>query len=114
MEDSLLVSLIGPGLVIGYIFLGVAVISSIGMPIISAIKNPAGLIKSLIGVVGLVVLFVVAYALSGSEVTTKMSAYGVDAASSKLIGAGLIMFYVALLIAAVLAVLSLVRDIINN
>jgi hypothetical protein len=39
---------------------------------------------------------------------------GGDALGSKLIGAGLITFYVALLIAAVLAVVSLVRDIINN
>lgn len=115
MEGSLLYdTLIGPGLVVVYIFLGLAILSSVGMPIISAIKNPAGLLKSLIGVVGLAVLFVVAYAISGSEVTTKMAAYGIIPSDSKLIGAGLIMFYVALLVAALLAIASLVRDIINN
>ncbi len=114
MEDSILYSLIGPGLVICYIFVGLALISSIGMPIFNAIKNPAGLVRSLIGVVGLVVLFVISYAISDSEVTSKMAAYGIDQSSSKLIGAGLIMFYFALIVAAILAAASLVRDIINN
>ena len=114
MEESLSEALIMPGLWVVTIFIGIAILTSVGMPLINAIKNPAGLVKSLIGVIALVVLFVISYALSGSEVTAKMAAYGIDPSSSKMIGAGMILFYVALLIAALLAIGSLVRDIINN
>jgi hypothetical protein len=114
MEESLSVSLISPGLVACYIFLGLAIVTSIGMPIINAIKNPVGLVKSLIGIVGLVVLFGVAYALSGDEVSVKMAAYGTTASSSKMIGAGMIMFYFILLGAALLAIVSMIKDIISG
>ncbi len=114
MEESLSYSLISPGLIVCYAFMGVAILTSVGMPILNAIKNPAGLVKSLIGVVGLVVLFGVSYALSGSEVSVKYAAYGVDAASSKMIGAGMIMFYIILIGAAILAIVSLIKDIITG
>jgi len=112
MED-LSNTLLGPFLYICYIALGLAVVLSILMPLLHAIKHPAGLVKSLIGVGGLVLLFVVAYSLSGSEVTTKAAALGENAASSKMIGAGMIMFYIILLVASIMAIYSLVRDIIN-
>ncbi len=116
MEESapLIESLISPGLIICYVFFAVAVIASIGMPIIHAIKHPAGLMKALIGVVGLVVLFGVSYALSGSEVSAKAVSMGVDAGSSRMIGAGMITFYIILAASVVLAVYSLVKDIITG
>lgn len=116
MEQStpLVESLVSPGLIIGYIFFGVAVAASIGMPLVSAIKNPAGLVKVLIGVVGLIVLFAVSYGISGSDVSAKAVSYGVDASSSRLIGAGMIMFYIILVSSMVLAIYSLVKDIITG
>jgi hypothetical protein len=47
------------------------------------------------------VLFIVAYTISGDEVSAKATALGVDSGSSKLIGAGLILFYVVFVISAV-------------
>jgi hypothetical protein len=116
MEENtgLLYSLISPGLIVCYICMGLAAVASIGMPMINAIKNPKDLIKALIGVVGLVVLFGLSYSLSGSEVSVKAAAYGTTAASSKMIGAGLILFYIVLLTSAVLAIYSLIKDIITG
>jgi hypothetical protein len=101
-------------LYICYAFIGIAILSSILLPLLNAIKNPQGLVKSLIGVGALVVLFIVSYALSSDQLTLVASSHGVDSASTKMIGAGMIMFYIALIIAMVLAVLSLIRDLINN
>jgi hypothetical protein len=116
MEESepLIKSLVSPGLIVCYVFFGVAVLTSIAMPIINAIKNPAGLLKALIGVVGLVVLFGVSYALSGSEVSMKAAAVGVDASGSRMIGAGMIMFYIILLASVILVIYSLIKDIISG
>ena len=49
------------------------------------------------GLGGLLLLFGVAYGISGSEVTTVAASLGVDAGSSKMIGAGLGMFYIVLI-----------------
>jgi len=94
------------GIYIAYIFLGVALVASVVLPLVNALKHPAGLVKSLVGVGGLVVLFIVAYSLSGSEVSAKAMAMGVDESGSKMIGAGLILFYFVLVAAAVGIVFS--------
>jgi len=94
------------GIYLSYIFLGVALLAAVVLPLVNALKHPAGLVKSLIGVGGLVVLFIVAYSLSGSEVSAKAIAMGVDDSGSKMIGAGLILFYFVLVAAAVGIVFS--------
>jgi len=116
MEEStpLIESLVGPGLVVCYIFFGLALAASIGMPIVQAIKNPQGLIKAVVGIVGLGILFGISYVLSGSEVTARAASLGIDAGSSRMIGAGMILFYIVLLSAAVLAIYSLIKDIISG
>lgn len=86
------------GLYLGYAVLLVAVGAAIIFPLINAIKTPANLLKSLAGVGALVVVFVISYMLSGSEVAVKAAASGIDASSSKLIGAGLITFYIVLVL----------------
>ncbi len=85
------------GLYIGYVTLILGVVVAVVLPTISAIKNPSGLLKSLMGLGGLLLLFGVAYGISGSEVTTVGASLGVDAGSSKMIGAGLGMFYIVLI-----------------
>jgi hypothetical protein len=116
MEEStpLIVSLVSPGLIVCYVFFIIALVASIGMPLIDAIKNPQGLIKAFIGIIGLVVIFGISYALSGSEVTQKSAALGITPASSKLVGAGMIMFYIVLIVSVILAVYSLIKDIISD
>jgi len=71
------------------------------LPLLGAVRSPSSLAKSGLGVGALVVLFIVSYALSGSEVTAKYTALGVGSGSSKMIGAGLIMFYIIFLMAAI-------------
>jgi hypothetical protein len=92
------------GLYLFYALLFIAVAAAIVFPLLYAIKQPAALGKSAIGVGVLVVLFVIAYAMSGSEVNIKAAAAGISESVSKLIGAGLIMFYITL----ALAVLALI------
>jgi uncharacterized membrane protein len=89
------------GMYITYFLFGLALISAIVLPAINIAKSPAGLVKSLFGIGGLAVLFGVAYALSGSEVTAKAAALGVSATSSKMIGAGLTLFYFVLFISII-------------
>jgi hypothetical protein len=54
----------------------------------------------------LVVLFVLAYSLSGSELSSKAIALGVDESGSKMIGAGLILFYFVLLLSIIGVIFS--------
>ncbi|MBL7871652.1 MAG: hypothetical protein JNM78_08585 [Cyclobacteriaceae bacterium] len=94
------------GLYAGYAFLIVAVAAAIVLPLINALKSPSGLLKSLAAAGTLVVVFVIAYVLSGDEVSTRAAASGVNAGASKFIGAGLIMFYIILVVAAIGVVFS--------
>jgi hypothetical protein len=92
------------GLYTFYALLLIAVASAVIFPLVNSIKEPATLIKTGLGVAGIVVLFVISYALSGSEVNVRAAAAGVTESGSKLIGAGLIMFYITL----VLSILALI------
>jgi len=93
--------MIDAGLYITYILFFIAAGAAILFPVLYIIQDPKGVVRSLAGVAALVVIFIVGYALSGNEVTAKYATYGVGAGSSKLIGAGLIMFYLTLLAATV-------------
>ena len=94
------------GLYASYVLFFIALGAAIILPLINAIKNPSGLVKSLIGVGGLVVLFIICYAISGDEVSARAASLGVDAGGSKLIGAGLYMFYAVFFISAIGVVYS--------
>jgi hypothetical protein len=62
--------------------------------------------KSLVGVAALLVLFLASFAMAGSEVSTKYVAKGINESSSKIIGAGLSMFYIVFIVALVGIVFS--------
>jgi len=89
-----------------YLLLFVALVAAVVFPLFHIAQNPKALVKSGIGVAGLAVLFFISYALSGSEVTVKYTTMGVGEAGSKLIGAGLIMFYIILIITIIGMVFS--------
>lgn len=93
--------LIDIGLYLGYITLVVALGGAVLLPLLHMFKNPSGLVKSGITTGVVLVCFGIAYALSGSEVSPVAQSLGVTAQSSKLIGAGLILFYFALVISVV-------------
>jgi len=92
------------GFYLFYALLIIAVALTIIFPIIHMLREPSMLLRSAIGIGIVVVLFVISYALADSEVNLKAAALGVTPTSSKLIGAGLILFYISL----VLSVLALI------
>jgi hypothetical protein len=92
------------GFYLFYALLIIAVALTVVFPIIHVLREPSTILRSAIGVGVIVVLFVISYAMSDSEVNLKAAALGVTPTSSKLIGAGLIMFYITL----VLSVLALI------
>jgi len=92
--------LIDIGLIVCYIAAFVAAGAAIVLPLINALKNPAGLLKSLIFVVVALVVFGIAYAISDSARSVSAISMGVSETGVKLIGAGLITFYIALVVAA--------------
>lgn len=92
-------TLISVGMYFGYFLFFVALAALVVLPAMNALKAPKELAKSAAGIGGLIVLFVIAYVVSGDEVTLKTASYGTTPESSKMIGAGIIMFYFVFLIA---------------
>ena len=86
------------GLYIVYaLFIG-SVGAAIVFAVVNALKSPASSVKSLYGIGALVVVFVISYAISGDFVSADQQAKGIDGGTSKLIGAGLISFYIVLVV----------------
>ncbi len=88
-------------LYLGYTLVIVAAVGAILLPLINALGNPKGLLKSGLGVVAIVVLYFIAYAISGAEVTPEYSKYNVGPELSKAVGGTLIMAYFLLGISVV-------------
>lgn len=89
--------MIDTGLYITYFLFFAAVAAAVGMPLINSVKSPGSFKKSLIGVGGLAILFVLSYLFTGSGVTAEQEAKGITESTSKMIGTGLTMFYLCLL-----------------
>jgi len=78
-----------------YVLFGIAAIAAIVFPLINMVQNPKGAKNALIGVVALVVVFALGYAMaSGEESFTIDGVLLADSATSKLSEAGLIAFYI--------------------
>lgn len=88
------------GLYLLYALLIIALAAAIIFPVFHLIKDPKALVKTGIGIGIIAVLFGVAYAMADSTVTIKAAAMGITESSSKLIGAGLNMFFIVLGLAA--------------
>ena len=89
------------GLYFSYFLLIVAILGAIGFPILHAVQSPGNFVKSLYGVVGIIVLFGISYIISSSEVLPRWAALGITETTSKLVGAGLILFYITLVISLI-------------
>ncbi len=98
------------GLYTGYVLLIVALLSAIILPLVNILQSPGDLKKALFAIIGMVVLFGISYALAGSEVSADHAAKGITGNTSKLVGAGLIMFYLT----SAIAVLGLIYSEINK
>ena len=77
----------------GYGMVMVGAVLAIGVPLWIASKNPKSLIGTGIGLGSILVLFLIAWLISGSEVYSSYSEFGVDASLSKFIGGMLILVY---------------------
>ncbi|CAD5278303.1 MAG: hypothetical protein ACMVP2_02240 [Imperialibacter sp.] len=86
--DFIDIALIG-----SYILVGIALLAAIILPLINALDDLSSLAMSAVGILILLVIFGLGYAISGDEVTAVYTKYNVDAGLSKLVGGSLIMMY---------------------
>lgn len=94
--------IVNVGIIIAYILILIGVVSAIVFPLINAISQPELLRKSGIGVVGILIVFGIGYAISDSELTTKFIQSGVETEGlSKMIGGALTMVYLLMGVAFV-------------
>lgn len=73
----------------GYVLVAVSAVLAILLPLINAIDDPKVLLKGVIGLIGLVIVFFIGYALADGTAVGNVSD-GV----SKFVGGALIMMYV--------------------
>jgi hypothetical protein len=90
------------GMYLSYIMIGIAAIAAVVFPVIFLIQDPKKAKGSLLGVLGLAVLFVISYFISGNELYAGLDSPFV----SKLVGGGMIMFYLMFVISILSAIYS--------
>ena len=78
----------------GYGMVIVAAVLAVGFPLWIASKNPKSLVGTGVGLGSILVLFLVAWLLSSSEVYSSYAEFGVDASLSKFIGGMLNLVYI--------------------
>ena len=88
-------------ILVAYGLLGLAAITAIFMPFINAIGNPKSLLRGLVGIVFILIIYGIAYVLSGNEVTATYTKFGVDAGLSKFVGAVLTTMYLLVVVSIV-------------
>lgn len=99
-------SAIDIGLYSMYVFVLIAILSAIVLPMINLLKQPKALVKGGVAVLIILVIFFIGYATASSAVTSKYVALGVNEQSVKFIGAGLTLLYVAVVGSVLAIVLS--------
>lgn len=101
------------GLYFMYALLIVAILTAVGLPLANALKSPAQFFKSLIGVLALVVLFGICYAISDSTVKPAWAVLGLSSTTVKLVGAGLLTFYTVIVVAVIGLIFSEINKALN-
>ncbi len=90
----ILLDLVDIILYFGYGMIIVAAVLAVGFPLWIASKNPKSLVGTGVGLGSILVLFLVAWLLSSSEVYSSYAEFGVDASLSKFIGGMLNLVYI--------------------
>lgn len=103
-SDCIDCGVVGSFLGLSYILLILAVLAALGGSVMQAIMNPGKLKGSLIGLGGMILVFVISYVLADTTVEPYYAS-DITETASKLSGAGLYAFYI-LFILAVLSIAS--------
>ncbi|WP_296700761.1 hypothetical protein [Algoriphagus sp.] len=84
-----------------YLLIAIGAFVSIVMPLIKSLDNPKSLLKTVVGIVGILVLFFIAYSVSSSEVLPKFEAepFNLTPGGSQLVGGMLITTYILAIMA---------------
>ena len=94
--------IVNVGIIVAYILIVIGVVTAIVFPLINAMSEPKNLVKSGIGVVAILIVFGIGYALSDSSLTTKFIQSGVETENlSKVIGGALTMVYLLMGVAII-------------
>jgi len=82
-------------LYVSYILIAIGVVVAILMPLINSMDNPRSLLKTAVGIVAVVILFVIAYAIADNEVLPRYAAapFNLTPLLSQLVGGILITVY---------------------
>lgn len=90
---------------ITYILVVLCAAAAVVYGLVNVIRNPKGNMGSVLGVVGMVVVFLIAYyGIADGSVTDKQAAEGVTSSISLMTGAGLMVLYVVTIITLVTVV----------
>lgn len=83
-----------------YLLILIGAIVAVVMPLINSLDNPKSLLKTVVGIVGVVVLFFIAYSISSNEVLPKFEAdpFNLTPQGSQVVGGMLITTYVLSLV----------------
>lgn len=86
-----------------YLLIAIGAFVSIVMPLVKSLDNPKSLLKTVVGIVGIAVLFFIAYSISSNEVLPKFEAdpFNLTPTGSQFVGGMLITTYVLAVVALV-------------
>ncbi|MGB4204759.1 MAG: hypothetical protein WBJ84_03970 [Bacteroidales bacterium] len=108
-------SILNPFFITAYIALGLCLLFALLFPIINTIAQPKKLIRALIGLVVLVIIGIIAYALSTNELSAiKLMEYNMSESGSRQIGAALIVTYIIALGSIVAVVYAEISNLFKN
>jgi hypothetical protein len=97
MENSALIDI---GLYLAYFLVAFAFLAAIVLPLIKSLDNPESLLHLGAGILGVLVIFGIGYALAGNEILPSYIRNDVETPGlSKLIGGSLITMYIMLIVA---------------
>jgi NADH:ubiquinone oxidoreductase subunit 6 (subunit J) len=84
-----------------YLLIAIGAVLAIVLPLINSLDDPKSLLKTVVGIVGIVVLFFIAYSISSNEVLPKFEAdpFNLTPQGSQVVGGMLITTYVLSLVA---------------
>ena len=81
-------------LLFAYLLLGISILAIIALPLIKSLDNPKSLVEMGIGVLGIGILFLISWGISGSEVTEVYARHNVGPELSKVVGGILTLMYI--------------------